>query len=69
MSLFPLVEALILNVSSPPSPVNVSTPSPVFADTKIALDASIPITSSICFLILSGSEEGRSILFKTGIIS
>ena len=38
---------------------NPSTPFPVFAETKIAFDASIPITSSICFLILSGSDEGN----------
>ena len=46
-----------------------SIPSPVFPEQGTALDVSIPITSSICFLVLSRSEAGRSILFKTGIIS
>ena len=45
-----------------------STPSPVFPEQDIALEVSIPITSSICFLTLSTSDAGRSILFSTGII-
>ena len=35
----------------------------------IEFSVSIPITSSICFLVLSMSEAGKSILFKTGTIS
>ena len=46
-----------------------SIPTPVFAETREALSVSIPRTSSICDFILSGSEEGRSILFRTGKIS
>ena len=46
-----------------------SIPAPVFAETREALSVSIPRTSSICDFILSGSEEGRSILFRTGKIS
>ena len=44
-------------------------PSPVLPEHGTALDVSIPITSSICLLVLSISEAGKSILFKTGIIS
>ena len=44
-------------------------PSPVFPEQGIAFSVSIPITSSICFFVLSKSEAGKSILFKTGIIS
>ena len=46
-----------------------SIPWPVFAETREALSVSIPKTSSIWELIFSGSEEGRSILFRTGKIS
>ena len=46
-----------------------SIPTPVFAETREAFSVSIPSTSSICDFILSGSEEGRSILFRTGSIS
>ena len=46
-----------------------SIPSPVFPEHVIASEVSIPITSSICFLDLSTSEAGKSILFNTGIIS
>ena len=44
-------------------------PSPVFPEHLIDWVVSIPITSSICLLTLSGSEAGKSILFNTGIIS
>ena len=46
-----------------------SIPSPVFPEQGIAFSVSIPITSSICLLVLSRSDAGKSILFKTGIIS
>ena len=46
-----------------------SIPSPVFPEHGIAFSVSIPITSSICLLVLSKSDAGKSILFKTGIIS
>ena len=46
-----------------------SIPSPVFPEQETAFDVSIPITSSICFFVLSKSDAGKSILFKTGIIS
>ena len=36
-------------------------PKPVFAETSIPSSPGKPITSSICFLILSGSEAGKSI--------
>ena len=44
-------------------------PIPVLAETEIASLVSMPITSSIWFLTRSGSEAGKSILFKIGIIS
>ena len=44
-------------------------PSPVLPEHLTALEVSIPITSSICFFVLSVSDAGKSILFKTGIIS
>ena len=44
-------------------------PSPVFPEQGTELVVSIPITSSICFFVLSRSEAGKSILFKMGIIS
>jgi len=44
-------------------------PCPVFALTKIAPLASIPIVSSISVATLSTSALGKSILFITGIIS
>ena len=46
-----------------------SMPSPVFPEHGTALSVSIPITSSICFFVRSISEAGKSILFRTGIIS
>ena len=46
-----------------------SIPSPVFPEHGIAFSVSIPITSSICFFVLSKSDAGRSTLFKTGTIS
>ena len=46
-----------------------SMPSPVFPEQGTADDVSIPITSSICLFVLSKSDAGKSILFKTGIIS
>ena len=46
-----------------------SIPFPVLADISIALLVSRPITSSIWLFILSGSDAGKSILFKTNIIS
>ena len=46
-----------------------SIPSPVLPEQGIALSVSIPITSSICFFVLSKSDAGRSILFNTGTIS
>ncbi len=39
---------------------------PVLAETPTASDASMPITSSICFLTRSSSADGRSILFEDG---
>ena len=41
----------------------LSIPSPVFPEHGTALEVSIPITSSICFFVLSMSDAGRSILF------
>ena len=38
-----------------------SIPSPVFPEHGIALLVSIPITSSICLLVFSKSEAGKSI--------
>ena len=46
-----------------------SIPSPVFPEHETAFEVSIPITSSICFFVLSISDAGKSILFKIGIIS
>ena len=46
-----------------------SIPSPVFPEQGTAPVVSIPITSSICLFVLSISDAGKSILFKTGIIS
>jgi len=46
-----------------------STPSPVFPEHGIASSVPMPITSSICFFVLSMSEAAKSILFRTGIIS
>ena len=46
-----------------------SIPSPVLPEHGIAFSVSIPITSSICFLVLSKSDAGKSTLFKTGTIS
>ena len=46
-----------------------SIPSPVFPEQGTAFSVSIPMTSSICFFVFSKSYAGKSILFKTGIIS
>ena len=46
-----------------------SMPRPVLADTLTASDVSMPITSSISWQTRSASAEGRSILFRTGMIS
>ena len=46
-----------------------SIPSPVLPEQGIALEVSIPITSSICFEVLSKSDAGRSYLLRIGIIS
>ena len=46
-----------------------SIPSPVLPEHGIAFSVSIPITSSICFFVLSKSDAGKSTLFKTGTIS
>ena len=45
------------------------TPSPVFALTRTALLQSTPIVFSISSHTFSGSDEGRSILLITGMIS
>ena len=44
-------------------------PSPVLPEQGTALSVSIPITSLICFFVLSKSDAGKSILLRTGIIS
>ena len=44
-------------------------PRPDLAEISITLLVSIPKISSICFFTLSGSAAGKSILFKTGIIT
>ena len=44
-------------------------PSPVLAETGMASEASMPMTSSICSLTRGMSEAGRSILLSTGTIS
>ena len=46
-----------------------SIPNPVFPDTRAALSEGIPITSSISSFTLSGSADGKSILFIIGSIS
>ena len=46
-----------------------ATFSPVLALARMALWASMPMTSSISCTAFSGSAEGRSILFSTGITS
>ena len=38
-----------------------SIPSPVLPEHETAFDVSIPITSSICFFVLSISDAGKSI--------
>ena len=47
----------------------LSIPSPVLPEQPIAIEVSIPITSSISFFVFSKSEAGKSILFKIGITS
>ena len=49
---------------SPPAPPRRR--GPVLAEISSALEASSPITSSICWRTRSGSAAGRSILFRTG---
>ena len=44
-------------------------PIPDFAEISKTLLVSIPRISSICPFTLSGSAAGKSILFKTGIIT
>ncbi len=44
-------------------------PDPILAEAEMAPEASIPITCSICSFARSGSAPGRSILFRTGMIS
>ena len=44
-------------------------PMPCLAEARIAFEASMPITCSICSFALSGSAPGRSILLSTGTIS
>ena len=44
-----------------------SIPSPVLPEHGTAFEVSMPITSSICLFVLSMSDAGKSILFKTGI--
>jgi hypothetical protein len=46
-----------------------SMPMPLLAEQGMASVASMPITSSISALALSGSAAGRSILFSTGTTS
>ena len=46
-----------------------SIPSPVLPEHGIALEVSIPTTSSISFFVFSTSEAGKSILFNIGITS
>ena len=46
-----------------------SIPSPVFPEHLMAFEVSMPTTSSISFFVLSISDAGKSILFKTGITS
>jgi hypothetical protein len=46
---------------------NRATFSPVLALARIASCAEMPITSSISWIALAGSADGRSILFRTGI--
>ena len=45
------------------------TPSPVLAEQRIASEASMPITSPISSITRSGSADGKSILFNTGVTS
>ena len=44
-------------------------PIPCLAEARMASEASIPMTFSICSLAFSGSAPGRSILLRTGMIS
>ena len=61
----PLGEGRVVIICSKMS----SIPSPVLPEHGIAYSVSIPITSSICFFVLSKSDAGKSTLFKTGTIS
>ena len=63
--MLPFGEGKFLTIDSKIS----SIPSPVLPEQLIEPLVSIPITSSICFLTFSVSDAGKSILFKTGIIS
>ena len=44
-------------------------PMPCFAEARMASEASMPMTFSICSRAFSGSAPGRSILLRTGTIS
>ena len=46
-----------------------SIPIPCLAEAKMASEASMPMTFSICSRAFSGSAPGRSILLSTGMIS
>ena len=46
-----------------------SIPMPCLAEAGIAWEASMPMMFSICSRAFSGSAPGRSILFRTGMIS
>ena len=60
----------IIFYTSPLTRARISSiPSPVFPEQGTAFSVSIPITSSICFFVLSRSEAGKSTLFNTGTIS
>ena len=61
----PLGEGILATMASKIS----STPMPVLAEQGMASVASMPITSSISALALSGSAWGKSILLSTGSTS
>jgi fructokinase len=47
-------------------PDAIATPCPLLAEARMAPEASMPMTCSICSATPSGSAEGRSILLITG---